>query len=114
MSLISVPFVESSTDIVLHGIAAVVLIASICAAAVAFWKIHELPIHKAHASEHRQLGLITILTWVGFVWHWVWVLAIIIAFLDVEQSVIRLRDLWHGDTKQAKYNVNETQGDKLC
>lgn len=114
MSLVSVPFVDSTNDIVLHGIAAVVLIVSVCAAAIAFWKLHELPISKAHASEHRQLGLITVLTWVGFVWHWVWVLAIIIAFLDAEQAIIRLRDIWYGGAKQPQYTLDESQGDKLC
>lgn len=104
MSLVSVPFVDSTSDMVLHGAAAFVLILSIIAAAVVFWKIHELPIHKAHASEHRQLGLITVLTWVGFVWHWVWVLAIIIAFLDAEQAIIRLRDIWQSKPANSEGN----------
>ncbi|GAM63032.1 permease of the major facilitator superfamily [Vibrio ishigakensis] len=79
--------------------ATIVLVGSIVAAVVAFWKLHELPIHKAQQSDHRQLGLVTILTWIGFVWHWVWVIAIIVAFADIESSIVRLRDLWrHGET----------------
>ncbi|HAS27086.1 MAG TPA: MFS transporter, partial [Vibrio sp.] len=60
-----------------------------------FWKLHEIPIQKAHKTDHHQIGLITALTWIGFIWHWVWVLAIIIAFVDFEKAIIRLRDLWN-------------------
>jgi hypothetical protein len=44
------------------------------------------------------------LTWIGVIWHWVWVLAIIIAFVDVEKALIRLRDLWH-----SKPEVNQSE-----
>ncbi|CAM4374372.1 MFS transporter [Vibrio agarivorans] len=117
MSLVSVPFVETATDTGLHVVAAIVLIVSICAVAFAFWKLHELPIHKAHASEHRQIGLITMLTWIGFVWHWVWVLAIIVAFLDVEQAIIRVRDIWRHGIADSQHSSEETtvnKGDELC
>ncbi|OBU18011.1 MFS transporter [Photobacterium aquimaris] len=97
MSLLSMPFVDTNVDTVLSVFAGVVLIATVAAVAIGFWKIHELPIHKASTKEHHQIGLITALTWIGFVWHWVWVLAVIIAFVDGEQALRRLRDIWHGD-----------------
>ena len=99
MSLISVPFVETTADTALHIAAAVVLIGTIAAGLFGFWKLHEIPIQKAHNTDHHQIGLITALTWIGFVWHWVLVLAIIIAFIDFEKAIIHLRDLWHSPTK---------------
>ena len=94
MSLVSVPFVGTGADTVLHVVAGVVLVATIAAACYGFWRVHELPINKAHSKEHQQLGLITALTWIGFLWHWVWVLAVILAFVDMEKAIINLRDTW--------------------
>ncbi len=62
MSLVSVPFVGTGADTALHVVAGVVLIATIAAACYGFWRVHELPINKAHSKEHQQLGLITALT----------------------------------------------------
>lgn len=100
LSLFSVPFVSTSTDTVLHVVAATVLIGSVIVIAVAFWKFHEMPISQAHSQEHQQVGLITVLTWIGFIWHWVWVLAVIVAFLDTEKALIRIRDIWKDEPKQ--------------
>ena len=99
MSLVSVPFVGTGADTALHVVAGVVLIATIAAACYGFWRVHELPINKAHSKEHQQLGLITALTWIGFIWHWVWVLAVILAFVDMEKAIINLRDTWKAPTK---------------
>ncbi|MFA0332120.1 MFS transporter [Vibrio cyclitrophicus] len=99
MSLVSVPFVGTGADTALHVVAGVVLIATIAAACYGFWRVHELPINKAHSKEHQQLGLITALTWIGFIWHWVWVLAVILAFVDMEKAIINLRDTWKEPTK---------------
>ncbi|MDO6541616.1 MFS transporter [Photobacterium sanguinicancri] len=97
MSLFSMPFVDSGVDTALHVIASVVMVGTIAAAAFGFWRLHELPIQKAHSKDHHQLGLITALTWIGFVWHWVWVIAVVIAFVDGEQALRRIRDIWKGD-----------------
>ncbi|GLR73841.1 MFS transporter [Aliivibrio sifiae] len=95
MSLVSMPFVGSGQDLGLHVVASVVMLGSIIALAYGFWKLHELPINKAHSKQHQQIGLITALTWIGFVWHWVWVLAVICAFVDAEKALIKIRDIWH-------------------
>lgn len=89
------PFVDTSADTVLHIAALVFMVAVVAAVTVGFWKLHELPINKAHKEEHHQIGLITALTWIGFVWNWVWVLAVIIAFVDGEKALIKLRNIWH-------------------
>ncbi|MEZ8018904.1 MFS transporter [Vibrio splendidus] len=109
MSLVSVPFVGTSADTALHVVAGVVLIATIAAACYGFWRVHELPINKAHSKEHQQLGLITALTWIGFIWHWVWVLAVILAFVDMEKAIINLRDTWKAP---ATSDVPPEQNDK--
>lgn len=102
MSLASVPFVGTGADTALHVAAAVVMLVSIVGIIYGFWRIHELPISKAHSTNHQQMGLITALTWIGFLWHWVWVLAVILAFVDMEKAIIRLRDLWHPPTQNPK------------
>ncbi|BAX54857.1 TPA: MFS transporter [Photobacterium damselae] len=105
MSLFSMPFVDTGVDTALHVFAGVVLIATIAAAAIGFWKIHEIPIHKAHKSDHHQIGLITALTWIGFIWHWVWVVAVIVAFVDGEQALRRIRDIWHGKDEEPQVDT---------
>lgn len=109
MSLISAPFVGTGTDTALHVVATVVLITTIAAALYGFWKFHELPINKAHRKNHNQIGLITALTWIGFLWHWVWVLAVILAFVDMEKAIIYLRDTW-----KAQPNHSTVEEDKTC
>lgn len=120
MSLLSVPFVGTGADTALHVVAGVVLVATIAAACYGFWRVHELPINKAHSKEHHQLGLITALTWIGFIWHWVWVLAVIVSFVDMEKAIINLRDTWRAPSNTSTdstsnnnantvSNVNSTQ-----
>ncbi|MEZ8012591.1 MULTISPECIES: MFS transporter [Vibrio] len=109
MSLLSVPFVGTGADTALHVVAAVVLVATIAAACYGFWRVHELPINKAHSKEHHQLGLITALTWIGFIWHWVWVLAVILAFVDMEKAIINLRDTWKAPAEPTEQQVKNDQ-----
>lgn len=105
MSLFSMPFSGTSVDTALHIVAGVVMLGTIAAIGIGFWKLHELPIHKASSNQHHQIGLITALTWIGFIWHWVWVLAVIIAFVDGEQALRRLRDIWHSDHPNTTNNA---------
>jgi len=109
MSLISMPFVDSGVDTTLHIVAAVVLIGTIAAAIYGFWRIHELPIQKAHTKEHHQIGLITALTWIGFVWHWVWVIAVFIAFVDGEQALRRIRHIWQDAGEDESVSSSQQQ-----
>ncbi|WP_295891852.1 MFS transporter [uncultured Vibrio sp.] len=94
MSLLSVPFVGTSADTAIHIVAGLVLVVTIASVLFGFWKFHELPINRAHRKKHHQIGLITALTWIGFIWHWVWVLAVIVAFVDAEKSIVSIRDTW--------------------
>ncbi|MDA9556307.1 MFS transporter [Vibrio sp.] len=100
MSLLSPPFVGSSIDTVLHVIAGISLIGGVGTVGWGFWRVHELPVHHAKKKESRQIALISILTWIGFLMHWVWVLAVIVAFVDFDKLVLHFRQLWlEGDTK---------------
>lgn len=108
MSLLGMPFVDTSADTVLHVVAFVVMVGTFTALAIGFWKIHELPINKAHKEDHQQLGLITALTWIGFIWHWVWVLAVFVAFIDGEKALRRLRDIWHEPGDHQKSPLEES------
>ena len=114
MSLITIPFVDSGIDTGLHLVASIILISSIGAVIYGFWRIHELPISKAHSKEHHQIGLITALTWIGFIWHWVWVLAVIIAFTDIENAIIHLRDIWKGQPQTSIEPTETIEGKKEC
>lgn len=100
MSLQQSPlFVGTGADFAIHLVAFVALVASVVAALYGFWRVHELPIDKAHRRNHNQVGLITVLTWIGFIWHWVWVVAVFLAFVDVEKAVISVRDTWNGESE---------------
>lgn len=111
MSLISMPFVETGFDTGLHIVAGVVLAGTILGALYGFWKFHELPIHHADKKKHGQMALVTTLTWVGFLWHWVWVLAVIVAFIDAEQSIRRVRDIWNETTPKVNPQITSEKGE---
>ncbi|MCL1147267.1 MFS transporter [Shewanella sp. 10N.261.52.F9] len=109
MSLISMPFVDSGVDTALHGVAAVVMVVTVAAAAFGFWKIHEMPINKAHKKQHQQIGLITALTWIGFVWHWVWVIAVMVAFVDGDKALRRIRDVWREKEPEIESSITQEE-----
>lgn len=105
MSLVSMPFVGTGADVALHALSATVLVATVGALLFGFWKLHELPVHHAKKKEHRQIALISMLTWIGFVWHWVWVLAVIIAFVDGPAMLRNVRDIWNESGKPEEDNA---------
>jgi len=46
------------------------------------WRVHELPHHKADHKKMRQIELVTALTLLGLFMHWVWAIALFIAYMD--------------------------------
>lgn len=46
------------------------------------WRIHEIPKHKADHKKMRQVELVTALTLLGLLEHWVWAVALFIAYMD--------------------------------
>ena len=117
MSLIATPFVGGTTDTVLHVISFLLLVSVIGGSLFAFWKLHELPVHKAKkTNKYHQIELVTILTWIGFFIHWVWVVAVIIAFTDLEQIIKGIRQVWSNSTPENDKSLpenNEIETNKL-
>lgn len=46
------------------------------------WRVHEIPKHKADHKTMRQAELVTALTLLGLIEHWVWAVALFIAYMD--------------------------------
>lgn len=109
MSLVSIPFVGTNADIGLHIVATAVLVVTFSAVIYGFWRVHEIPISKAHVSKHQQIGLITVLTWVGFIWHWVWVVSVIVAYWDTDKTFRKIKSTWNEVPTNAE-NTNQQEG----
>lgn len=87
------------------------------------WHVHEIPKHKADKKKMRQIELVSALTLLGLLEHWVWAVALFIAYMDwnaAEDFLVRiLRRSRHPETEeagpaeaaavQAKAVVQETQ-----
>lgn len=57
------------------------------------WRLHEIPTHKAHGKKMRQAELVTALTLLGLFEHWVWAVALFVAYTDwdaVEDFIVRI------------------------
>jgi len=46
------------------------------------WRVHEIPAHKADHKKMRQAELVSALTLLGLFEHWVWALALFLAYVD--------------------------------
>ena len=57
------------------------------------WHLHEIPKHRAQHKELRQAELVSALTLLGLFQHWVWAIALFIAYLDwnaFEETMVRI------------------------
>lgn len=57
------------------------------------WRIHEIPAHKADHKKMRQAELVSALTLLGLFQHWVWAVALFLAYVDwneFEEFVVRI------------------------
>jgi hypothetical protein len=57
------------------------------------WHVHEIPKHKADKKKMRQAELVSALTLLGLFEHWVWAVALFLAYLDWEATEDRLVNL---------------------
>jgi hypothetical protein len=58
------------------------LLIAIVVALIYAWRLHEIPKHKAEHKKMRQAELVSALTVLGLFEHWVWVVALFIAYMD--------------------------------
>ena len=57
------------------------------------WHLHEIPKHKADHKKMRQAELVSVLTLLGMFQHWVWAIALFIAYVDwdaIEDALTRI------------------------
>ena len=57
------------------------------------WHLHEIPKHKADHKKMRQAELVSALTLLGMFQHWVWAIALFIAYVDwdaIEEALTRI------------------------
>jgi hypothetical protein len=57
------------------------------------WRIHEIPHHRADHKKMRQIELVTALTLLGLFMHWVWAVALFLAYFDwedLENTIVRI------------------------
>ena len=58
------------------------LLAILVAGLMVGWHLHEIPKHKADQKRMRQADLVSALTLLGLFLHWVWAVALFLAFVD--------------------------------
>lgn len=69
------------------------LLIAIVVALMYAWRLHEIPKHKAQRKKMRQAELVSALTILGLFVHWVWAVALFIAYMDwdaVEDWVLNI------------------------
>jgi hypothetical protein len=69
------------------------LLVGIIALLMFAWRIHEIPAHKAQHKNMRQIELVTVLTLFGLIEHWVWAVALFVAYMDwqvLEDALVRI------------------------
>jgi hypothetical protein len=58
------------------------LLILVVAGLMAAWRVHEIPAHKADHKKMRQVELVSALTLLGLFLHWVWAVALFLAYVD--------------------------------
>jgi hypothetical protein len=69
------------------------------------WHWHELPKHKADSKKMRQAELVSALTLLGLFEHWVWAVALFIAYTDWNS----VEDFWISILKRSRASMDNTQ-----
>lgn len=68
------------------------------------WHWHELPKHKADHKKMRQAELVSALTFLGLFEHWVWAVALFIAYTDWNG----VEDFWINVMKRSSNAVHDS------
>ena len=87
------------------------LLIAIVVALVVAWRLHEIPKHKADKQKMRQAELVSALTLFGLFEHWVWAIALFIAYVDwsaLEEAFVRILRRARGQG-ESKHTSEESQ-----
>jgi hypothetical protein len=76
------------------------------------WHVHEIPKHKADKKNMRQAELVSALTLLGLFEHWVWAVALFLAYLDWEATEDRLVNLLRRSRMSAEEAALEKEREK--
>lgn len=79
-------------DLLLYLLLPILLIIVVAGLMLA-WHLHEIPKHKADKKKMRQAELVSALTLLGLLEHWVWAVALFISFMDwdaAEEWLVRI------------------------
>ena len=76
------------------------------------WHVHEIPKHKADKKNMRQAELVSALTLLGLFEHWVWAVALFLAYLDWEATEDRLVNLLRRSRMSAEEAALEKDREK--
>ena len=76
------------------------------------WHVHEIPKHKADKKNMRQAELVSALTLRGLFEHWVWAVALFLAYLDWEATEDRLVNLLRRSRMSAEEAALEKEREK--
>lgn len=71
---------------VLVAILLPLLLAIVVGVLMLAWRIHEIPAHKADKKKSRQAELVSALTLLGLLEHWVWAVALFFAYVDWDSA----------------------------
>lgn len=74
------------------------------------WRLHEVPAHKAETKKMRQTELVSALTLLGLFEHWVWAVALFLAYLDwdaAEDWLVRI-------LRRSRLPDDQAAGDKAA
>ena len=69
------------------------LLAGVIVILILAWRLHEIPKHRADSKKLRQAELVSALTLFGLFEHWVWAIALFIAYVDwdeFENAAVRI------------------------
>ena len=78
---------------------------------VVAWRIHEMPAHRADHKKMRQVELVSALTLLGLFMHWVWAIALFLAYVDwdeLENTIVRILRKASGNNAEPEPKVAAT------
>lgn len=89
------------------------LLVGVVALMMLAWHVHEIPKHKADKKKMRQAELVSALTLLGLFEHWVWAVALFLAYLDWEATEDRLVSLLRRSRMSAEEAARDKEAERV-